>query len=100
MIDDLETGFDLPTPTSRADRRRGAVASLAASLALTVGTIVAVTAVSIGYARADTLQTVLNNEGAVFGIALLLGALFIASTVTKAVAPRRHHTREYRPRHR
>lgn len=94
--DIANAGFERPV----ANRRQGACASLIASFALAVGTVIAATAVSIGIARADGLQRIVENEGLVFGIALLLGALFVAATVTKAVAPRRHHTREYRPRHR
>ena len=64
--------------TSPANRRLGgeysaAVAQLAASAALVLSTLVAATAV----ARADVATTVIENEGSLFAIALLLGLLFI-----------------------
>jgi hypothetical protein len=72
------TGFAAP-----ADRALGhehnhvALASLIASAALAFATVVLATVVSVGIARADVVGNVIDNEGGLFAIALLLGLLFI-----------------------
>jgi hypothetical protein len=67
-------------PTDRAlgrERRTAAFAELIASIALVLSTLVAATVVSVGIARADVASSVIDNEGGLFAIALLLGVLFI-----------------------
>jgi hypothetical protein len=61
------------------ERRLVARAELVATVALFIGTLVAVTAISVGIARAaDPASTIIDNEGALFAIALVLGLLFAA----------------------
>ncbi|HEY6753940.1 MAG TPA: hypothetical protein VI077_04395 [Pseudolabrys sp.] len=67
-------------PANRAlgrERRTAAFAELIASIALVLSTLVAATVVSVGIARADVASSVIDNEGGLFAIALLLGVLFI-----------------------
>ncbi len=72
------TGFEHPTRRQlRDERRSGALAELIATAALALSTIVAATVVSIGIARASAAGALLENEGSVFAIALLLGLVFI-----------------------
>jgi len=54
-----------------------ALAELVASLALAASTLIAATVVSIGIARADVAGNVIDNEGGLFVVALVLGLLFI-----------------------
>jgi hypothetical protein len=63
-------------PSRRVRGRRGiAVTELLLTLALALSTAIAVTAVSIGMARADTLGTIVADESGPVGVALLLGAV-------------------------
>jgi hypothetical protein len=59
------------------ERRRLALAELVTIIGLTLSTIVAATVVSVGIARADVVGNVVDNEGSLFTIALLLGMIFI-----------------------
>jgi len=71
-------GFMPPTERKLGtEQHRSAFAALLASLALVLSTIIAATAVSIGIARADVAGNVIDNEGSLFAIALVLGLLFI-----------------------
>jgi hypothetical protein len=73
-------GSGFAAPTDRAlghERRHVALASLIASAALAFATIVVATVVSVGIARADVVGNVIDNEGGLFAVALLLGLLFI-----------------------
>jgi hypothetical protein len=54
-----------------------ALPELVASLALVFCTLITATVVSIGIARADVVSNVIDNEGSVFVVALVLGLLFI-----------------------
>ena len=68
-------------PANRAlgnEHRIAAFAELVASLALAISTLVAATVVSVGIARADVVSNVIDNEGSLFAVALVLGLLFIA----------------------
>jgi hypothetical protein len=73
-----DTGFAAPSrhPLSR-ERRSAAVAELMAILALVLSTIVVATVVTTGIARANVADGVIGNEGSLFGVALLLGLMFI-----------------------
>ena len=72
------TGFVAPSARTRGDeRQRVALAALIASSALAFATIVAAMAVSVGIAHANVVSNVIDNEGSLFAIALLLGLLFI-----------------------
>jgi hypothetical protein len=74
------TGFTPPSGHALGGvRRTVALAQLLATVGLALSTIVAVTAVSIGVARASVAGNVIDNEGSVFTVALVLGVvLFIA----------------------
>lgn len=73
-------GFNsLPREAAAGSRPATAIAGLAATVALAAGTLVAATAVSIGIARASTLDLAIENESGVFVMALLLGVLFVAA---------------------
>lgn len=70
------TGFIAPSEHRLGhERRTVAVASLVASLVLALCTIIAATAVSVGIARASVGDGVIDNEGTLFVLALLLGLL-------------------------
>jgi hypothetical protein len=70
-----------------------ALVELIITAALVLSTVVAVTAVSIGFARAEVAGAVAKGDGLPFaialGIALLLTAMSGATTIA-AAAPRRH----------
>lgn len=77
-IDD--SGFtEPPEHTLGHERRRVAVASLIAIAALAFATVVVATVVSVGIARANVVDNVIDNEGSLFAVALLLGLLFIGT---------------------
>ena len=80
MRDTIESSGFTP-PSGRAlggERRTIAVAELVAIIGLALSTIVAVTVVSVGIARASAVGNIIDNEGSVFTVALLLGLVFIA----------------------
>ena len=71
----------LTAPNGRAlgnERRTVALAELVAIVGLALSTIVAATVVSVGIARANVVGNVIDNEGSLFTVALLLGLIFIA----------------------
>lgn len=73
------TGFAPPPGHALGrERRTVAVAELVASVGLALSTLIAVTAVTMGVARASGVGDVIENEGSIFAIALILGALFVA----------------------
>ena len=72
-------GFHAPSERALGHERRSvALAELLTSIGLTLCIIVAATAVSVGIARADVVGNVIDNEGSLFAVALLLGLIFIA----------------------
>ena len=79
MANAQKTGFTPP-----ADRKLGrqgrtvAFVELIATIGLALSTIVAATVVSVGIARANVVGNVIDNEGGLFTLALLLGLVFIA----------------------
>ncbi len=74
------TGFRSPaTPDSPGvQSRRVVLAELATIAGLTIATLIAATAVSAGIARASALDGVIDNDGGLFVIALVLGLVFAA----------------------
>jgi hypothetical protein len=71
-------GFTAPADRPLGGERRTiAFAELIAAAALIVGTVVAAIVVSAGIARADVGGGVIDNEGGLFAIALVLGLIFI-----------------------
>jgi hypothetical protein len=72
------TGFAAPADRKLGgERRTAAVAALIASVGLAVGTIIVATVVTAGIANAGVADGVVGHEGSLFGIALLLGLIFI-----------------------
>jgi hypothetical protein len=80
MSSNFETsGFDAPVERALVNERRGLVLTeLFAIGGLVISFIIAATAVSVGVARASAVDGVIDNEGGLFAIALLLGLIFIA----------------------
>ena len=71
-------GFTSPPGRALGSERRTVVfAELVTTISLALCILVAATVVSIGVARADVATNVIDNEGGLFAIALLLGLLFI-----------------------
>ncbi len=79
MRNSLEnTGFAPPAAHHLGgERHTVAFAELITSVALALCTILVATVVSVGIADAGVADGIINHEGSVFGIALLLGLLFI-----------------------
>lgn len=72
------TGFTPPSGRALGrERRTVALAELVAIVGLALSTIVAATAVTVGIAHADVAGNVIDHEGSVFTMALLLGLIFI-----------------------
>jgi len=72
-------GFQGPEgPAPAGESRRVVIAELAAVAGLTIATVIAVTAVSVGIARASVVDGIIDNDGTLFTVALLLGLAFIA----------------------
>jgi hypothetical protein len=89
QIDDA--GFTAPAEHELGQERRTvALAALIASGALAVGTIVAATVVTVGIARASAVDGVIDSEGSLFAVALLLGLIFIGIGGV-AIRPSRRH---------
>jgi hypothetical protein len=79
MRNDIDShGFSASSDRALGNERRSlALAELVTIIGLTLSTIVAATVVSVGIARADVVGNVVDNEGGLFTIALLLGMIFI-----------------------
>jgi ABC-type enterochelin transport system permease subunit len=88
------TGFDAPVTRPLGDERRTvAFAQLIAIVALALSTIVVGTVVSVGIARANVASGVIDHESGLFGVALLLGLIFLALG-GMTVIPRRGRVKE------
>src|SRR6185437_8791608 len=85
------------SPTGRGGEGRTVIlAELMATLALAISILVAATVVSIGVARADVATNVIDNEGGLFALALLLGLLFIGmSGLTALSLPHPRHKKTH-----
>jgi heme/copper-type cytochrome/quinol oxidase subunit 3 len=79
MRNDIDNpGFTAPSGSKLGhERRHAALAELVAIVGLALCTIVAVTAVTVGIAHADVAGNIIDNEGSLFAVALLLGIVFI-----------------------
>jgi hypothetical protein len=87
-----QTGFSAPDNRALGQERRSvALAALIASAALAIGTVVAATVVSVGIARANVADGVIDNEGGLFAVALLLGLIFIGIGGFAILPPRGRH---------
>jgi hypothetical protein len=64
-------------PQGSAVVRESRAAALAAIAGLTISTVIAVTAITVGAAHAGVVDGVVDNEGSVFAVALVLGLVFI-----------------------
>lgn len=85
-------GFTAPADRTLGEERRTvALAELAAIVALALSTIVTATVVSVGFARASVVGGVIDNEGSLFTIALLLGLIFIGVGGFSILPPRNRH---------
>jgi len=72
------TGFGPPQGRPLgSEHQSAAFAELLATVALALSTLIVATVVSIGIARADVADNVIDNESGLFAISLLLGLLFI-----------------------
>jgi hypothetical protein len=91
------SGFSYPANCILGrEHRSAAIAELVASLALALSTIIAATVVSVGIARADVAGNVIDNEGGLFVIALVLGLLFIGiSGLTILSVPHHPHKKTH-----
>jgi hypothetical protein len=87
-------GFQPTTPQASAPKHRSiAFVELITTAALALSTAVAVTAVSIGIARADEAGAVATGDGTAFAVALLIGLLLSGMgglTAIMAADPTRH----------
>jgi heme/copper-type cytochrome/quinol oxidase subunit 3 len=85
-----DTGF---TPSAEhplgTERRTIALAELVAIATLALSTIVVATVVSAGIAHANVADGVIGHEGSLFGIALLLGLIFIGVSGVSVLPGRR-----------
>ena len=90
-------GFTPPIGRALGGERRTAVfAELVATIGLALSVLAAATVVSIGVARADVAANIIDNEGGLFAIALLLGLLFIGmSGLTALSLPNPRHKKTH-----
>jgi hypothetical protein len=74
----VRAGFRAPTqhPLGR-ERRTVMLAELIASLALAVSTFIAVTVLTVGIARAGVIDGMVGHQGSLFGVAGVLGLVFL-----------------------
>lgn len=91
------SGFTPPaTRAFGSEHRTEAFAELVASFALAMSTLVVATVVSVGIARADVAGNIIDNEGGVFAIALVLGLLFVGmGGLTILSLPHHHHKKTH-----
>ena len=83
------TGFTAPPDHELGQERHiVAVTSLIASSVLALGTLVAATAVTVGFAHASAADGIIENEGSFFTVALLLCLLFIGIGGLSLFSPR------------
>jgi len=80
MFSKNEGAYDDERALAAADARRRPIApvELVATIALALSTVIAVTAVTIGIARADALNIHTDGDSSTLAIALLIGMLLSA----------------------
>ena len=79
MPNELTAGIEQEARAASARKRRSIVrVELLTTAALALSTAIAVTAVSIGIARADVIGAVTNGDGVPFAVALFIGLLLAA----------------------
>ncbi len=90
-----KVGFASPVSEKRLTRRRTLGVELIATVALAVCLIIAVTAVSIGVARAQAFANISRHDHESFAAALLFGALMAGmGGLTAIVAGERQTPRD------
>lgn len=76
MFKDVRSGFEQEVRQARLRNHRSfALIELITTAGLALSTAVAVTAVSLGIARAGVVGSIVTADGASFAIALFIGAL-------------------------
>ena len=81
-----KVGYASPVSTKRIARCRIVGVELIATMALVVCLIIAVTAVSIGVARAQAFADIGRHDRAPFAVALFFGALMVGMGGLTAIA--------------
>jgi hypothetical protein len=72
------TGFRAPTQHPLGSERRSVMlAELVATLALAVSTVIAATVLTVGIARAGAVDGMIDNQGSLFGVVVLLGLISV-----------------------
>ena len=87
-----KVGFASAVSTKRITRCRNVGVELIATMALVVCLIIAVTAVSIGMARAQALATIDRHDHTPFAVALFFGALMVGMGGLTAIAASERQT--------
>lgn len=89
MRDSVHTpGFSpLPDRPLGRERRGVAVAELLASIGIALCTLIAGMVVTVGIARADVASQIIDQEGSLFAIALMLGLVFAALGGLSLIGP-------------
>jgi len=85
-------GFERPRGANKPYRYGVVVLQLVATLTLALSTAVAATIVTIGYARAETINAVADAGNGRFGLALFFGLLFFGMGGLTALMARGHTT--------
>ncbi|MGB7257925.1 MAG: hypothetical protein WBD48_07595 [Pseudolabrys sp.] len=89
-----QAGFTPPTDRPLGNERHTTVtAEIVATTALAFCTALAAIVVSMGIAEANPAGAVIDNEGNLFAIALLLGLIFIGMGGFAAITPTRKRKR-------
>ena len=87
-----QAGFTPPTDRPLGNERRTTVtAEIVATVALAFCTALTAIVVSMGIAEANPAGAIIDNEGNLFAIALLLGLVFIGIGGFAAIMPTRKH---------
>lgn len=87
-------GFAAPVERALVTERHSRMlAELFAIGGLVASTLIAATVISIGVARAQVADGVIDNEGSLFAIALVLGLVFIAIGGFSLLPPREQRHR-------
>jgi hypothetical protein len=82
-----EVGFERPVTRRPGLRQRAICWQLVTTLTLAISTLLAVTVLTLGYARADTL-TVAHSDGASFALAVFIGLMLVGMGGLTAIMAR------------
>jgi Na+/pantothenate symporter len=91
MFKEFRVGFEQELRQARLRKRRSvALVELITTASLALSTGIAITAVSLGIARADVVSSVVEGDGALLVIALIIGLFSAMGGLTAIMtAPRR-----------